>query len=85
MVTIDNDSEEDIIFIKVHYYIAQVFHWLNKINIHVPTLTKKNIVHYSLLQFIILQNYGTMELWFTMENYGTMEKNYGTMDKTIVL
>ena len=26
-----------------------------------------------------------MELWFTMENYGTMEKNYGTMDKTMVL
>ena len=26
-----------------------------------------------------------MELWFTMENYCTIEKNYGTMDKTMVL
>ena len=25
-----------------------------------------------------------MELWFTMKNYGTMEKNYGTMEKTMV-
>ena len=33
----------------------------------------------------MFQNYGTMELWFTIENYGTMEKNYGTMDKTMVL
>ena len=34
------------------------------------TLTKKN---YSKL-FTILQNYDTMELWFTMENYGTVDK-----------
>ena len=32
------------------------------------------MVYYSLLQFTVLQNYGTMELWFTMKNYGTMEK-----------
>ena len=32
----------------------------------VAALTKKN--------YTILQNYGTMELWFTMKNYGTMEK-----------
>ena len=24
--------------------------------------------------FTLLQNYGTMELWFTMENYGTIDK-----------
>ena len=35
--------------------------------------------------FTMLQNCGTMELWFTMENYGTIEKNYPSMDKTMVL
>ena len=33
----------------------------------------------------MLQNYGTMKLLFTMENYGAVEKNYYTTDKTMVL
>ena len=34
----------------------------------------------------MLQNYGTMELWFTMEYYGTMEKTmelWFTMEKKL--
>ena len=26
-----------------------------------------------------------MELWLSVENYGIMEKKYGTMDKTMIL
>ena len=29
----------------------------------------------------VLNKFIALELWFTMENYGTMEKNYGTMEK----
>ena len=35
---------------------------------------KRTIINYTLLKFTILQNYSTMEISFTMENYGTMEK-----------
>ena len=31
-------------------------------------------MNYSKLLFTILQNYGTMELWLTKENYGAMDK-----------
>ena len=34
--------------------------------------------------FTLVQNYGIMELWFTMENYGAMEKNMVQWEKTMV-
>ena len=42
----------------------------------IDRLTKRN--YSKLYKFTILQNFGTLKLWFTM-------KNYGTMDKTMVL
>ena len=53
----------------------------------------------TIVQFTLVQNYGIMELWFTMENYVDMEKtmvqwkkklwynteNYGTILKTMEL
>ena len=61
------------------------------VQVAIWSLTKKNYVKYSLLWSIILENYGTMELWLTMENCGTMEKTmilwryYVSMDKNKVL
>ena len=42
---------------------------------------KKSYVKYSLLWSTIVENYGTMELWLSMENCGTWcyGKNYDTM------
>ena len=56
----------------------------------VSTLTKKN---YSELQFTLVQNYGIMGFWFTMEklryygerNDGAMKKNYGTIPSAMEL
>ena len=57
-----------------------------------PPYQKRTIVNYSLLLLTVVQIYIIMELWFTMEklwyygeNNGTMEKNYSTMEKTMVL
>ena len=39
----------------------------------------------SLQKITILQNFGTMELWLTMEKLYYYGKSYGTIDKTLVL
>ena len=36
-------------------------------------------------QLKFLNKFIALELWITMENYGTMEKKYGTLEKTMVL
>ena len=46
----------------------------------------KFVIHsYTPYKFTIVQNYGTMELLFTMEKIWYCRKKNGTMDKTMVL